>query len=130
MVLLMNLQPLSPEEIEAIRNTAPWIKVLGSGTLLTLVIALWKAFGLYRRLDDVEKSLKELKDSGVMTKTQHDVLQVTCQRDVTAQIREHISDLRLEWLKEMSEIRESQSSIIGKLDYIIEDRNNRRENPR
>lgn len=126
----MNLQPLSPEEIEAIRNTAPWIKVLGSGTLLTLVIALWKAFGLYRRLDDVEKGLKELKDSGIMTKTQHDVLQVTCQRDVAAQIREHISDLRLEWLREMSEIRESQSSIIGKLDYIIEDRNNRRENLR
>ena len=102
----MDLPQLSSEEIETIRATVPWMKIFGGGSLATFVLTLWKAFGLYRRLDDVEKELKEMRESGLMTIDYHNLLAESCQKNVKSEIEKQTTALHIKWLEEMRELRE------------------------
>ena len=122
----MNLTPLSNEEIEAIRSAAPWVKILGSGMTLTIIIGLWKVFGLYKRLEDVEKGLNCLTQSNLLTYTRHEELTDRCRVTVDAKIDKAISELHMKWLEEMrkvsadmSEIKETQCHVLGELKQLI-----------
>lgn len=107
----MDLKPLSAEEIEAIQNTIPWVKVLGSGWALSFIVALWKIFGIYKRLEIAENDLKILKDSNLLTLTRHEELQDSCQLAVRAQINEAINTLHFQLIDEMKEVRNDVAEI-------------------
>ena len=122
----MDMKPLSPEEIEYIKSTIPWMKVLGSGYLLSFVIALWKIFGLYSRLETLERDVKSLKTSELLTTKAHDSITHSCQRDVAALVDKQVTALHIKWLEEMqdirgeiSEIKGTTCNISGKLDQLI-----------
>ena len=122
----MDMKPLSPEDIEYIKSTIPWMKVLGSGYLLSFVIALWKIFGLYSRLETLESDVKSLKNSDLLTVKTHDSITQACQRDITALVDRQVTTLHIKWLEEMqdirgeiSEIKGTTCNISGKLDQLI-----------
>ena len=121
----MNLTPLSPEEIEAIRSISPWIKFFGTGTFLSLVVALWKVFGIYKRLEDVEIFVSESKKANLLSITRHEELTSTCRAAVDAKIEKAIHELHLKWMDEMKEVRddisvikETQCHVLGELKQI------------
>lgn len=114
----MDIRPLTPEEVDAVRASVPWVKILGSGWLLTLVVGLWKLFGIYRRLEDVEKEVKELLDSSPMTDKRHLELTTACQSSVDAKIKAAISELHIKVVSELSEIKETQCHILGELKQL------------
>lgn len=121
----MNLTPLSPEEIEAIRSISPWIKVLGTGSFLSLVVALWKVFGIYKRLEDVEIFVSESKNANLLSTTRHEELTAACKATVDAKIEKAIHELHLKWMDEMKEVRddisvikETQCHVLGELKQI------------
>ena len=122
----MDMKPLSPEDIEYIKSTIPWMKVLGSGYLLSFVIALWKIFGLYSRLETLESDVKSLKTSELLTIKAHDSITQSCQRDISALVDRQVTTLHIKWLEEMqdirgeiSEIKGTTCNISGKLDQLI-----------
>ena len=122
----MDIKPLSPEDIEYIKSTIPWMKVLGSGYLLSFVIALWKAFGIYTRIENIEKDVTSLKNAELLTVKTHDSITQTCQRDVAALVDKQVTALHIKWLEEMqdirgeiSEIKGTTCNISGKLDQLI-----------
>ena len=122
----MDIKPLSPEDIEYIKSTIPWMKVLGSGYLLSFVIALWKIFGLYSRLETLETDIKSLKSAGLLTEKEHLAITQSCQRDVAALVDKQVTALHIKWLEEMqdirgeiSEIKGTTCNISGKLDQLI-----------
>ena len=122
----MDMKPLSPEDIEYIKSTIPWMKVLGSGYLLSFVIALWKAFGIYTRIENIEKDVTSLKNAELLTVKTHDSITQTCQRDVAALVDKQVTALHIKWLEEMqdirgeiSEIKGTTCNISGKLDQLI-----------
>ena len=122
----MDMKPLSPEDIEYIKSTIPWMKVLGSGYLLSFVIALWKAFGIYTRIENIEKDVTLLKNSELLTVKTHDSITQSCQRDVAALVDKQVTALHIKWLEEMqdirgeiSEIKGTTCNISGKLDQLI-----------
>lgn len=121
----MDITQVSPEEIEAIRTAAPWIKVFGSGLFVSLVITLWKVFGFYKRLSDVEERVESLKGAGYMTQAHHELLTTTCQAGIEAKIEKKTTELHIKWLEkinevrqEIAEFREIQCNMLGKLDEI------------
>ena len=121
----MNLTPLSPEEIEAIRSISPWIKVLGTGTFLSLTVALWKAFGIYKRLEDVETYVADSKRANLLSISRHEELAAACKATVDAKIEKAIHELHLKWMGEMKEVRddisvikETQCHVLGELKQI------------
>ena len=121
----MNLTPLSPEEIEAIRSISPWIKVLGTGTFLSLVVALWKVFGIYKRLEDVEIFVSESKKANFLSITRYEELTAACKATADAKIEKAIHELHLKWMDEMKEVRddisvikETQCHVLGELKQI------------
>lgn len=121
----MNLTPLSPEEIETIRSIYPWIKVLGTGTFLSLILALWKVFGIYKRLEDVEIYVSESKKANLLSNTRHEELTAACKATVDAKIEKAIHELHLKWMDEMKEVRddisvikETQCHVLGELKQI------------
>ena len=122
----MDMKPLSPEDIEYIKSTIPWMKVLGSGYLLSFVIALWKIFGLYSRLETLESDVKSLKNAELLTAKEHLTITQSCQRDVAALVDKQVTALHIKWLEEMqdirgeiSEIKGTTCNISGKLDQLI-----------
>ena len=122
----MDMKPLSPEDIEYIKSTIPWMKVLGSGYLLSFVIALWKIFGLYSRLETLESDVKSLKNSDLLTVKTHDSITQACQKDISALVDRQVTALHIKWLEEMqdirgeiSEIKGTTCNISGKLDQLI-----------
>ena len=121
----MNLTPLSPEEIEALRSIAPWIKVLGTGTFLSLIVALWKVFGIYKRLEDVEVYVADSKKANLVSISRHEELAAACKATVDAKIEKAIHELHLKWMGEMKEVRddisvikETQCHVLGELKQI------------
>ena len=121
----MDINTVRPEEIEALRAVAPWVKVLGSGLFVSLVVTLWKVFGFYKRLSDVEERVESLKGAGYMTQAHHDLLTVTCQAGIEAKIEKKTTELHIKWLEkinevrqEIAEFREIQCNMLGKLDEI------------
>lgn len=121
----MNLTPLSPEEIEAIRSISPWIKVFGTGTFLSLMVALWKVFGIYKRLEDVESYVTEAKKANLVSIKRHEELASSCKATVDAKIEKAIHELHLKWMDEMKEVRddisvikETQCHVLGELKQI------------
>ena len=122
----MDIKPLSPEEIEYIKSTVTWTKILGSGYLLSFVVALWKIFGLYSRLETLESDVTSLKNSELLTVKTHDSITQSCQRDVAALVDKQVTALHIKWLEEMqdirgeiSEIKGTTCNISGKLDQLI-----------
>lgn len=121
----MDIKPLSPEDIEYIKSTVPWMKVLGSGYLLTFVVGLWKAFGIYTRIENIEKDVASLKNAELLTVKTHDSITQSCQRDITALVDRQVTTLHIKWLEEMqdirgeiSDIKSMASNISGKLDQL------------
>ena len=121
----MNLTPLSPEEIGAIRSIAPWIKVLGTGTFLSLIVALWKVFDIYKRLEDVEVYVADSKKANLVSISRHEELAAACKATVDAKIEKAIHELHLKWMGEMKEVRddisvikETQCHVLGELKQI------------
>ena len=121
----MDLTPLSTEDIEAIRSAVPWIKVFGTGTFLSLIVGLWKIFGIYKRLEDVEEKAKALSEANLLTITRHEELASSCKATVDAKIEKAINDLHLKWADKMeevkgdiSDIKETQCHVLGELKQI------------
>lgn len=122
----MDMKPLSPEEIEYIKSTVTWTKVLGSGNLFLFVVGLWKAFGIYTRIENIEKDVTSLKNAELLTVKTHDSITQACQRDVAALVDKQVTALHIKWLEEMqdirgeiSEIKGTTCNISGKLDQLI-----------
>lgn len=121
----MDITNVTPDEIEAIRAAAPWIKVFGSGIFISLIITLWKMFNLYKRLLDVETGVKTINSAGYMTVHHHDLLTANCQGTIKAEIDKQTTALHIKWLEEMNDlrseiaaVREIQCNVLGKLDEI------------
>ena len=122
----MDMKPLSPEDIEYIKSTVTWTKVLGSGNLFLFVVGLWKAFGIYTRIENIEKDVTLLKNSELLTVKTHDSITQSCQRDVASLVDKQVTALHIKWLEEMqdirgeiSEIKGTTCNISGKLDQLI-----------
>ena len=122
----MDIKPLSPEEIEYIKSTVTWTKILGSGNLFLFVVGLWKAFGIYTRIENIEKDVTLLKNSELLTVKTHDSITQSCQRDVASLVDKQVTALHIKWLEEMqdirgeiSEIKGTTCNISGKLDQLI-----------
>ena len=122
----MDIKPLFPEEIEYIKSTVTWTKILGSGNLFLFVVGLWKAFGIYTRIENIEKDVTSLKNAELLTVKTHDSITQTCQRDVAALVDKQVTALHIKWLEEMqdirgeiSEIKGTTCNISGKLDQLI-----------
>jgi len=122
----MDIKPLSPEEIDYIKSTVTWTKILGSGNLFLFVVGLWKAFGIYTRIENIEKDVTSLKNSELLTVKTHDSITQACQRDVAALVDKQVTALHIKWLEEMqdirgeiSEIKGTTCNISGKLDQLI-----------
>ena len=122
----MDIKPLSPEEIEYIKSTVTWTKILGSGNLFLFVVGLWKAFGIYTRIENIEKDVTSLKNSELLTVKTHDSITQSCQRDVASLVDKQVTALHIKWLEEMqdirgeiSEIKGTTCNISGKLDQLI-----------
>lgn len=107
----MDLKPLTSEELDAVRSLAPWIKVLGTGTLASFIVGLWKIFGLYKRLEDVEKEVKKITESNLLSSTRHDELTEQCRVTVDAKIDAALHSMHLKWLTEIEEVKDSMSTI-------------------
>jgi len=125
----MDLKPISSEDLEYIKSSIPWMKFLGSGYAASAVLLLWKAFGLYKRLSDVEKELAELKDKKLISSTEHEAISESCQREIVAIVDKRVSDLHIKWLEdvqevrgEISEIKSGQAKILGALEFLISDK--------
>ena len=122
----MDIKPLSPEEIDYIKSTVTWTKILGSGNLFLFVVGLWKAFGIYTRIENIEKDVTLLKNSELLTVKTHDSITQSCQRDVASLVDKQVTALHIKWLEEMqdirgeiSEIKGTTCNISGKLDQLI-----------
>ena len=122
----MDIKPLSPEEIEYIKSTVTWTKILGSGNLFLFVVGLWKAFNIYTRIENIEKDVTSLKNSELLTVKTHDSITQACQRDISALVDRQVTTLHIKWLEEMqdirgeiSDIKSTTSNISGKLDQLI-----------
>lgn len=121
----MPLTPITNEELETIRSIAPWIKLLGTGTLLSLVIGLWKVFGLYQRLEDVEKYTRELKELKLLGESRHEEITAANNTSIESRIERSIHSLHLKWLEEMqsvkdeiSKIQQTQCHVLGEIKQL------------
>lgn len=121
----MDIRPLSNEEIDTIRAVYPWMKVLGGGSFLAFVVALWKAFGLYKRLSDLEEEVKEMRVSESLTITRHEELTEVCQLKVESKIKAATDEMHDRLIgeiqkiqREMMTFRETQCNILGELKQL------------
>lgn len=122
----MDLKPLSSEDLEYIKSSIPWMKFLGSGYAASAALLLWKAFGLYKRLSDVEKDLAEIKERELITVGEHEQITKSCQKEIVAIVDKRVSDLHIKWLEEVqivrgeiSDIKSVQCKILGMLELLI-----------
>lgn len=115
---MVDLKPLSGDEIATLRMLTPWVTIVGGGYILILAGALWWIFSYCRRLEDTEKGLKTLVESNPLTEKQLAVFMENCQLKVSSRIDKENTDLHLKFIEETSKFRETQCHMLGEMKQI------------